>query len=159
MIPRALAVRDSQHDGMCQAGIVTEALTARSVVECYIDALNRHDWTGVETLVSPGYVHHGNAHDFTFAEFRARTSWLMNGIHDLHLETLAVVSDGGDVAVRWVARGVHNGSLNGERPTSRSVLFPGISMFHVENGHVVEDWQTFDERHLFVQLSPFATLE
>jgi predicted ester cyclase len=144
---------------VCHAGIVTENLTARSVVESYFDALNRHDWPAVESLVSPGYRHHGNGRGFTFGEFRARTSWLMNGIHDLHIETLAVVSDGDDVAVRWIARGAHQGSLNGERPTSRSVSFPGITMFHVEDGHVVEDWQTFDERHLYIQLSPFATFD
>jgi len=29
-------------------------------------------------------------------------------------------------------------------------------MFHVADTRVVEDWQMFDERHLYVQLSPFA---
>ena len=67
-----------------------------------------------------------------------------------------MVCEGDDVAVRWLARGAHHGSLNGERPTARDVTFPGITMFHVGDGRIVEDWQAFDERHLYVQLSPFA---
>ena len=138
---------------------MTVTLSLRQVVERYYEGLNHRDWSGLESLVARGYRHHSNGHDLTFGEFRARTSWLMNGIHDLHVEILAVVGDGDDVAVRWIARGVHLGSLNGERPTSRSVSFPGISMFHIEDGLVIEDWQTFDERHLYVQLSPFASFD
>jgi predicted ester cyclase len=138
---------------------VTVTLSPRQVVERYYEGLNNRDWPSLASLVASGYRHHSNGHDLTYAEFQARTSWLMNGIHDLHVEILAVVIDGDDVAVRWIARGAHHGSLNGERPTSRSVSFPGITMFHVEDGHVVEDWQTFDERHLYVQLSPFASFD
>ena len=133
-----------------------ELRTPEAVVLSYYDALNRHDWAGLEALVGPGYLHHSNGVRFTFDEFRARTAWLMNGIHDLEVECLAVVHDGDDVAVRWIARGGHHGSLNGERPTARDVEIPGITMFHVEDGLVVEDWQAFDERHLYVQLSPFS---
>ena len=136
---------------------MNETLSPRRVVELYFDALNSQDWSGIEALVAPDYQHHSNGYDFNVEEFRARTSWLMNGIHGLHIETRAVVCEGDEVAVRWIASGVHNGSLNGERPTARSVSFPGITMFHVENGRVVEDWQTFDTRHLYVQLSQFAT--
>ena len=130
--------------------------TSEAVVLRYYEALNHHDWAGIAALVAPNYRHHSNGTLFTFDEFRARTAWLMNGIHDLEVECLAVVHHGDDVAVRWVARGRHRGSLNGERPTARDVEFPGITMFHVEKGLVVEDWQAFDERHLYVQLSPFS---
>jgi predicted ester cyclase len=134
---------------------VTETPWPRQVVELFYDALNRQDWAALHDLTASAYVHHGNATDYTFEEFRARTSWLMNGIHGLRVEPLAYVCDGADVAVRWIARGEHLGSLNGERPTARSVEFPGITLFHVEDGTVLEDWQVFDERHLHVQLSPF----
>ena len=138
---------------------MNQTLSPRAAVELYLDALNRLDWSGIQALVAPDYRHHSNGHDFNFEEFRARTAWLTNGIRDLHVETLAVVCEGDEVAVRWIASGTHHGSLNGERPTSRTVSFPGITMFHVEGGRVVEDWQTFDERHLYVQLSPFASFD
>ncbi len=134
---------------------MTETPSPRQVVELYYGALNRQDWVGLDRLTATTYIHHSNAADFTFAEFQARTTWLMNGLHSLHVEVLSYVCDGPDVAVRWVARGEHLGSLNGERPTARSVGFPGITLFHVEDGQVLEDWQVFDERHLSVQLSPF----
>jgi predicted ester cyclase len=135
---------------------VTETLSPRQVVEHYYAAYNRQDWAGLDDLTAATYVHHSNAIDFTFEEFRARTAWLVNGIHGLQVETLGYVCDGAEVAVRWVARGTHLGSLNGERPTTRTVEFPGITVFRVEDGAVIEDWQVFDERHLYVQLSPFV---
>jgi len=133
-----------------------EERSPRQVVELYLDALDRQDWDALGQLVAAGYAHHSNGTDFTFEQFRARTEWLVGGIRGLTLETVTVVADGPDVAVRWIARGAHHGSLNGERPTGRDVAFPGITMFRVADGLVVEDWQAFDERHLYTQLSPFV---
>lgn len=122
----------------------------RDVANAYLAALSRHDFGALEQVVAADYRHHSNGVDFDFPGLRARTSWLIGGLPDLRVTPESFVCEDDAVAVRWLAEGTHHGSLNGERPTGHPVRFPGITMFHVADTRVVEDWQMFDERHLYV---------
>jgi steroid delta-isomerase-like uncharacterized protein len=112
--------------------------------------LNSGDWSSADEVLTDDVVmHHPSApgpiqgreavHEF-LAQFRA-------GMSDLHL-TIEDVADGEDaVAVRWSARGTHDGSLFGLPPSGNELRIRGISFFRFEGDRIAEDWieeNTFD---------------
>src|SRR4051812_22892793 len=62
---------------------------------------------------------------------------------DLRFEVLEQVADGDRVANRWVLTGTNRG---------RSVRLWGITLSHVLDGRIVEDWSGFDSLELVRQL-------
>jgi predicted ester cyclase len=64
--------------------------------------------------------------------------------------------EGGEkVAVRWIMEGHHLGyGILGHlgAPTGKRVQVMGISHFHYKNGKIVDEWRTFDEASMLVQV-------
>jgi steroid delta-isomerase-like uncharacterized protein len=105
--------------------------------------LNSGDWSNADEVLTDDVVmHHPSApepirgreavHEF-LAQFRA-------GMSDLHL-TIEDAADGEDaVALRWTARGTHDGSLFGLPPSGNELHIRGISFFRFEGDRIAEDW-------------------
>ena len=74
------------------------------------------------------------------------------GFPDVHLTVDDVFAEGDRVAVRWVSRGTHLGSLMGIPPTGRPIEVMGISLFQVTNGKVAMEWEGFDTMGMMRQL-------
>jgi predicted ester cyclase len=67
---------------------------------------------------------------------------------DLH----ALVAEGDYVAEHFTATGTHRGEFMGAAPTGRVVTLPGINLFRVRDGKIVERWGQLDVLGLMVQL-------
>lgn len=63
-----------------------------------------------------------------------------------------LVAEGDTVAVRWSARGTHEGELMGMEPTGKAVTLRGMNFLHVEDGKIVEDWVIWDSLGMMQQL-------
>jgi predicted ester cyclase len=57
-----------------------------------------------------------------------------------------LVVDGDRVAVRYRGIGTHTGSFAGEAPTGRTVMVHGTTIYGVQDGVIVEDWESLDEQ-------------
>ena len=70
-----------------------------------------------------------------------------------------LVAEEGRVAVRWVARATHTGSLFGEIATGRPIAIDGATIHRVVDGRIAEDWEVMNEGALRDQLAaePSAT--
>lgn len=55
-----------------------------------------------------------------------------------------IVADEATCATRYSFRGTHDGELFGIEPTGRTVEGSGVSLIHVEDGMVVEEWDFTD---------------
>lgn len=71
---------------------------------------------------------------------------------DLRYQVDQVIADGGDVAVRWTAKGTHAGVFLGVPPTQQEIVVSGASFVRVEEGRIVQTWQLFDLASLRDQL-------
>jgi predicted ester cyclase len=118
----------------------------------YVDTYNRGDWHQLSEHVSPDYIHHSGDQVLDLAGFTRGARWFRAGFPDFAVEVADVLSDGGRAAMRFVARGTHEGSLFGETPTLRTVVLDGITIYRFEDGLIVEDWEMMDEQQLRRQI-------
>src|ERR671932_321873 len=63
-----------------------------------------------------------------------------------------LISEDDQVAVRWITRATHRGEFMGISPTGRKVEVAGYAFFRLEDGKVVEGWDTYDVWNLLQQL-------
>lgn len=63
-----------------------------------------------------------------------------------------LVAEGDLVAVRFTARGVHQGAFMGLPATGKSITMTGIEIFRIEDGRIAELWGEADLLGLMQQL-------
>lgn len=51
-----------------------------------------------------------------------------------------MLAEGNKVAVRFTARGIHNGQFMGLPPTGKPITMTGIEIFRIEDGKITELW-------------------
>jgi len=69
-----------------------------------------------------------------------------------------LVSGGDRIAARWTAHGTHRGVFKGPEdvpPSGRGIEVPGIDLFAIANGKIVETWVSSDLLGLMQQIGAF----
>jgi predicted ester cyclase len=67
-------------------------------------------------------------------------------------EVHLLVAEGDYVVERFTASGTHRGEFMGAAPTNRTVAMPGINIFRLRDGKIVERWGNLDVLGFLVQL-------
>jgi steroid delta-isomerase-like uncharacterized protein len=128
-----------------------------SLVRRGIEAVNSGTMAQVAPeILAPDFVRHDLAQAFPEFTSAAGVSDLMtlvrSAIPDYHQEILDIFSVDDRVAVRWVARGTHQGALLGAAPTGNAIDVNGINLYRVAEGKIAEAWQLTDLAGLLRQL-------
>jgi len=63
-----------------------------------------------------------------------------------------MVAEGDKVSVRATFRGTHEGDLMGLAPTHKTATSPGMLIYRIADGKIVEHWMVFDQMSLMQQL-------
>lgn len=128
-----------------------------SLVRRGIEAVNSGTMAQVAPeILAPDFVRHDLAE--AFPEFTTATgvSDLMNlllaAIPDYNQEIEDIFSSGDRVAMRWVARGTHQGELLGARATGNAIAINGINIYRIADGRISEVWTLADLAGLLRQL-------
>jgi steroid delta-isomerase-like uncharacterized protein len=130
--------------------------TNRDLLRRLLDRYNDGDLDALDGLVAADYVHHNNAMALSLTQFKRGAAWLRAGIPDFRIDVEDMVAEGDRVAIRFVGRGTHAGSLAGETPTGRAVALHGQAIYRIEDGRVAEDWEVADEADLMKQIAADA---
>lgn len=72
---------------------------------------------------------------------------------DLHITTDDMVAEGDKVALRWSARGTHQGRLMGIEPTGRQMTITGQAIYQIAAGQIKDDWINADTLGMLQQLA------
>lgn len=127
---------------------------ARQVFE---DVFNRADFDLARDLFADEFVAHA------FPDLRGPdgvetiVTNFRNGFPDLTWTIEHLFGADAYVAVRWTARGTHDGEFRGHEPTGTEVEFPGTTILRVEDGRVAEGWTVFDALGLLEQIGALDT--
>jgi steroid delta-isomerase-like uncharacterized protein len=99
----------------------------------------------IDELMHPeaiGHMEGGDVHGPS--GFKAARASLLDALPDLTIEVEDSVSENDSVVLRWRVSGTHKGSGLGLPPTGRPVSFRGMSWFRLENGQMVEGWDSWN---------------
>ena len=77
---------------------------------------------------------------------------------DIHCNIDDMIAEEDKVAVRWTWRGTHKGEfvLMETAPTGKQVTMTGISVIHIVDGKIVEEWTEQDMLGMMQQLGIFT---
>ncbi|WP_030244081.1 ester cyclase [Streptomyces sp. NRRL S-350] len=127
----------------------------KSTVTAFIDALfTKGDLGAVDEYLAEDFVNHdpplGGGAD---REGMRRAGALFRAAcPDWHSDQDLVIGEGDLVVEHFTAHGTHRGELLGVAPSGRPLSLPGINIFRVRDGRIVERWGRLDDLGLLRQL-------
>ena len=128
----------------------------KTLVRRFYELYNQGAWDELGELMSPGYVHHNNEAILSLAQFKRGAAWFRAGMPDFQIEVADMLAEGDKVAVRFIGRGTHLGSLYGEPTTSNAVVLYGLYIVRIGDGLIQEDWEALDENDFKRQIGAMA---
>ena len=78
---------------------------------------------------------------------------------DISCTVEEMIAEGNKVAVRWTWRGTHTGEYMGVSPTGKEMKVTGISILHIKDGNIVEEWGEMDNLGMMQQLGLVPSTE
>lgn len=123
---------------------------ARQVFE---DIQSQGNLALIDEIVASDYIGHTFPNDIRGPEgARQHDTMLRAGFPDIQVTVEDQIAEGDRVATYWTARGTHNGEFNGIAATGAQITIPGITIFRIANGKLVEGWNIPDRLGLMIQL-------
>jgi steroid delta-isomerase-like uncharacterized protein len=127
----------------------------KDTVRDFIDGLfTKGDLGAVDTYLAEDFINH----DPPFGvpadrEGMGAAAQLMRaGFPDWHSELHELIAEGDLVVERFTASGTQRGEVMGVPPDGRTVSLPGINIFRLRDGRIVERWGRLDELGMLRQL-------
>jgi steroid delta-isomerase-like uncharacterized protein len=127
----------------------------QKIVTSFIDALfTKGDLGAVDEYLARDYVDHDPPMGFSASRegMRAAAAAFRAAFPDWHSDIGFYVEDGDLVVENFTASGTQQGEIFGVPPSGRTVSLPGINIWRVRDGRIVERWGRLDDLGLMRQL-------
>ncbi len=130
---------------------------SRQVAHSYFERLiNQHDVPYVDELFDPAIAFYDPAipggQAMGLDQVRSFFATFFTAFPDVNFVQNDFFSEGDSVAIRFTWTGTHKASFLGIEVSERHVIVPGIDIFHISNGKIVEVRVAFDRLELIEQL-------
>jgi predicted ester cyclase len=134
--------------------MTTQPETASSARDHAREALERvcarGDFDAARDYYSPDFVDHVNEMEYRGQEgIRQSVGLYLLVFTDLRIRVEDQIVEGDRVVSRWTAEGTNRG---------KRLRLPGITISHISDGKIVEDWTSSDNLGLLRQLGLWRTL-
>jgi steroid delta-isomerase-like uncharacterized protein len=126
----------------------------RAIVRRVEDLWNTGNLAVADEIHAIGFVNHDPAApDIRNLEaYKGFIAATRTSFPDFSVSIEDVIAEGDKVAVRWIARGTHQGDHSGIAPTGRQATWRTMTIFRFAEGRIVEAWWCKDMLGLLVQL-------
>jgi steroid delta-isomerase-like uncharacterized protein len=116
---------------------------------------NKGNLSLADQLFTPNYTDHDSSTpDFGHGpeSEKKRVTLYRTAFPDLRLTIEDIIAEGETVMARWSCRGTHNGDLSGIAATGKQFTISGMTVAHLVNGKIAEDYVNWDALGLMQQL-------
>lgn len=133
-------------------------MNAREVVEKFVEVLwNQRQFEVADELFPVNFVAEPIAYQPLWQgtgpdSMKHHIQEWLEGVPDLHMNTIALLAQDNQVWSRWEITGTHSGVLYGLPPTAQSIKAMGITLFEIENNQIRSLKTLFDGLGLMQQL-------
>jgi len=120
----------------------------KTVVKDFIDGLfTKGDLGAVDTHLAEDFINHDPPFGVTPDRegMRDAGSMMRAAFPDWHSDLHALIAEGDLVVERFTAGGTHRGEVMGVPPTGKTVSLPGINIWRLRDGLIVERWGRLDD--------------
>ena len=127
----------------------------KAIARRFIDeVINKGDLGVIDELVSPSMVDHSAPPGLPSGPEGTKQMLTMSrtAFPDPNGTLQDLLAEGDKVAVRYTIRGTHQGDFMGIAATGKKVTIEGIEIDRIEDGKVVEHWESMDMMALMQQL-------
>ena len=128
----------------------------KSIVTDFIQALfTKGDLDAVDTYLADAFVNNDPPFGASADRDGMRSAGAMfrSVFPDWHSDLHQLIAEDDIVVERFTASGTHTGAqLMGVAPSGRTVTLPGINIFRLHDGHIVERWGRLDDLGFLRQL-------
>jgi steroid delta-isomerase-like uncharacterized protein len=134
---------------------MTQIQQNKAIVRDFIDGLfTKGDLGAVDTYLAEDFINHDPPLGVSADRegMRAAGAMIRAACPDWHSDLHLLVAEDDLVVERFTASGTQRGELMGVAPTGRTVSLPGINIFRLRDGLIVEWWGRLDELGLLRQL-------
>ena len=141
--------------GTPQTAVMDAIEQNKNTVTSFIDALfTKGDLGAVDEYLAEEFVNHDPPIGVTADRegMRAAGAMFRAAFPDWHSEMDIMVGEGDLVVEHFTASGTQQGEIFGVPPSGRTVTLPGINIWRVRDGRIVERWGRLDELGLLRQL-------
>ncbi|GAA1719448.1 hypothetical protein GCM10009745_80570 [Kribbella yunnanensis] len=114
----------------------------------FIDGLfSQGDLGAVDTYLAEDFLNNDPPFGVTPDRegMRAAGGMMRAAFPDWHSDLHALIAEGDLVVERFTASGTHRGEVMGVAPTGAVVSLPGINIWRLRDGRIVERWGRLDE--------------
>ena len=123
-------------------------------------ALARRSWEApdnldiIDEVYAPDLVWHDPGQEIQgTAEAKQFIAMYKSAFPDLSVTVEDEIAEGDKVVTRWTIRGTHQGEIEEfGPPTGRQVEMKSISISRIEEGKIVEEWNSYDNLGVIQQL-------
>jgi steroid delta-isomerase-like uncharacterized protein len=118
------------------------------------------DSTVVDDLVSNEYVGYDPAVPDTIRGpqgAKENFKQYSDAFDGAHITVKEQIAEGDTVATRWEGRGTHTGEIMGIPPTGKEIVVSGMTITHIRDGKIVEDYTNWDTLGMLQQIGAIPT--
>lgn len=133
----------------------TEAKNKELVRNCVNEVLSEGDFSRLDEYFAEDYVEHTSAAPENIEgldAIREHYAGIREAFPDFDVEIEALIAEGNKVVQRSDQTGTHKGTFMGVEPTGNEVSIPGIVIYQIEDGKIVEAWVQADMMGVMQQL-------
>jgi len=127
-----LIIREEQYTVTAQ----TAYAVSRSILE--------GDWTKLDSLLDDNFTYTGDGYIFTKNEYIAFMQDMRAAFSNFEMILEKTLTDGDCASIRFASKVVNTGSFMGSPANQKNLNVTGIFMRKVQNGKVMQEWQTTD---------------
>jgi steroid delta-isomerase-like uncharacterized protein len=133
----------------------------KEIVRIFFENFEKGNREEVKKLFADNYLLHisGQPNPLTRQEAIELMEDYNTAFPDLKFTIQLQLTDGEYVITRAVGRGTHKGEFNGIPATDKKVSAASITIHHIVNGKIVEEFTEFDAIGLWQQLGAFTEQE
>ena len=123
------------------------------VVKWFEQVWNQGRADAIDDMMAPDAIVHGlGPASQSGDQFKVFHRTFRDAFPDITVRVDDLVAEGDLVAARWSAVATHRGNGLGFAATNRPAQFTGMVFVRVENGKLVEGWNSFDQLGMMAQL-------
>lgn len=131
----------------------------KAFVRAFIDALfSKGDLGAVDDYLAEDFVNHDPPFGVSADRegMRGAGAMFREVFPDWHSDVHLLVGEDDIVVELFTASGTHRGEIMGVAPTGHTITLPGINIFRIQDGRIVERWGRLDDLGFLRQLGLVA---